>query len=171
MNLEQSGRAAGAHAWWEERLFEVLGGFVPAIGYPAARVMLDRHSAHAAWRRGQWWERLPVLAGTDRTALVAPPPGADRLVREAAAAGDDLVRLATAYRVLLPRVAAGYHAHRQQAWSAGEGPALRTLAMVITDVTADWLEGETYLQGCMRAGAAVDAVASWVHRLEALTTA
>jgi hypothetical protein len=169
LRLDESSLRAGAHSWWERRLFEVLGGWVPAAATPAVKVMLDRHAGHAAWRSAQWWDRLPVMAGVDRQELVAAPGSrAERVVEMAASAGDDVTRLAGAYRLMLPRVAAGYRAHRGEASAVSDGPAIRTLAMVEADLVSDWLEGETLLQTMLSASDAVKGAARWVERLETL---
>jgi len=168
VRLEESSREAGAHAWWERRLFEVLGAWVPAAGVPAAKTMLDRHAGHAAWRSTQWWDRLPVMAGVERHQLVAAPgPGVQRALEEAAAAADDVTRLAGAYRVMFPRLAAAYRGHLEGASPVSEGPSIRTLSMVLADLTRDWAEGEALLQSLLTGVDSVKGAARWVERLEA----
>jgi len=167
LTLEEAARLAGRHRWVEGRLFEILGGWLSTTTEIEVKLLFDRHSQHHAWRADQWWDRLPVLADVDRDALVmAPSP-------EVAAAADDLaalegteVRLAGAYRVALPRLAAAYRAHRLQANPASDGAAIRTLDLLLPDVSADWSEGEILLQRLLTDAAAVDAAAATVGRLE-----
>ncbi|HET9077741.1 MAG TPA: hypothetical protein VFN68_12485 [Acidimicrobiales bacterium] len=71
-SLDESARLAGSHAWFERRMFEILGSWVASTPDPAVKLMLDRHSQHHAWRARQWWDRLPVLADVDRDALIEP---------------------------------------------------------------------------------------------------
>ena len=93
----------------EGRLFEILGGWVASTDDVDAKLLLDRHSQHHAWRADQWWDRLPVLADVDRPALVAAPsPGIGAVAEALAALAGDVPRLAGAYRVALPRLVAAY---------------------------------------------------------------
>ena len=147
-SLYESGRLAGTHRWVERRLFEIVGGWVPSTTDQEAKLLFDRHSEHHAWRAGQWWERLPVLAGVDRDGMTSAPPGPmatalDRLAELAT----PVARLAGLYRGVLPRVWTEYDRHRKAADPVSDGSALRTLSMVIADVSADWQEGELVLQG------------------------
>lgn len=128
----------------ERRLFERLGAGAAASSTPAAVRLLDAHAQHAAWRAAQWWDRLPVLAGVDREALVVPPPGWEAALAEPDA--DDVARLARAYRVLLPRLARAYARHLEQASPVADGPSIRTLRMVLEDLRSDWSAGEYLLQ-------------------------
>jgi hypothetical protein len=70
-------------------------------------------------------------------------PALDRL----AAQSTPVKRVAGLYRSLLPRVWSGYERHRLAAERPADGSALRTLTMVLADVSADWQEGEQVLQG------------------------
>jgi hypothetical protein len=165
--LEEAARLAGGHRWVELRLFEILGTWVSSTDDVDAKLLFDRHSQHHAWRAEQWWDRLPVLADVDRDALVEVPSA------EVAAAGDSLAaleptvdRLAGAYRVALPRLAAAYLGHRLQANFASDGAAIRTLDLLLPDVTADWREGEALLQHRLLNAPAVDAAAAAVAQLE-----
>lgn len=173
--LEESARLAGSHVWVERRLFEILGLWVPSTPEPEAKLMLDRHSHHHAWRAGQWWDRLPVLADVDRDALVTPPdPGLAAALELLASAGPagagatpTVARLAGAYRFALPRLWASYQRHRAQAGDTADGATLRTLGIVAPDAAADWQEGETLLQNLLGSRDAVSAAASTVGELEA----
>jgi hypothetical protein len=135
----------------ESNLFEILGGWIASTPEPDVKLMLDRHSQHSAWRAGQWWERLPVLAGVDRDELVRAP---SETVAEAVTALRDLsgsaARLAGAYRVIIPRVAGAYHRHRGSANPLSDSSTLRTLDMIERDIGADWREGEFSLQTLIR---------------------
>jgi hypothetical protein len=73
LTLQESAALVGGHCWVERRLFERLGAWVAPTAWPAAKLALDRHAQHAAWRAAQWWDRLPVLAQVDREALVVAP--------------------------------------------------------------------------------------------------
>jgi len=168
MSLEESGRLLGGHCWIERRLYEIVGQWVPTMADPAVKIVLDRHSQHHAWRAGQWWDRLPVVADVDRDALVtAPTPGWRELADELGRLGDPLERLAGAYRVALPRLAARYRAHAAATDPLTDGAARRTLGHVGPDLGADWAEGEAELQLRVTAPAEAAAVAALTGRLEA----
>ena len=172
MLLDEAARRAGGHRWVEARLFEILGGWVASTDDVEAKLMLDRHSQHHAWRADQWWERLPVLADVDRDALVAAPTsGHAAVMHELAAMTGDIPRLAGAYRVALPRLAGDYQEHRVAANPASDEAAIRTLDIVLPDVIADWRHGEVFLQQLLINEERVIAAADTVARLERLLVA
>jgi hypothetical protein len=191
LSLHDAAGVLGGHVWTERRLFEVLGASAADLRVPAAKAMVDRHAAHAAWRAGQWWDRLPVLAVIDRDALILPPsPGIasvyDRLAGAGAgagageadgdgdedgAAGDDAARLAGLYRVALPRLAVAYRVHAARTAEAADGAVRRTLERSGPDLEADRAEGEALLQSLLVDIAAVDAAATRVAALERLLVA
>jgi hypothetical protein len=171
-SLDESARRAGAHHWAETRLFEVLGGWVGSTPEVGAKLMLDRHSHHHAWRAGQWWDRLPVLADVDRRALSAAPqgPAAAALDRLAGLEGT-AARLAGAYRVALPRLWVAYERHLGAAGPVSDGSTRRTLAIVAADIAADWHEGEVALQGLLTDRDSVAAASRAVAAIETLLAA
>ncbi len=151
MTLEESSARCGGHCWIERRVFELLGAWGASAGAAGVVVLLDRHSQHAAWRAGQWWERLPVRAGLDREALVVPPSGWGEALGAAgehrpAPAGGDPGLLAVTHRVVLPRLSARYRDHAGRAGPVADAPVLRTLGLAAGDVRVDWEEGEVGLQ-------------------------
>jgi hypothetical protein len=167
--LEEASRRAGGHRWKELRLFEILGGWVASTEDVDAKLLFDRHSQHHAWRAEQWWDRLPVLAGVDRGALVvAPSTGVGAAVAALAGLDGTVARLAGAYRVALPRLVAAYHAHRLEASPVSDGAAIRTLDLLLLDVAADWREGEVLLQSRLTGAVEVDGAAAAVAALEGL---
>lgn len=154
--LLEGAALVGGHRWCELSVWELLGGWAAEVDAPAAAVALDVHASHAAWRAGQWWDRLPVLAGVDRGALTAPPsPAWAAAVGAAAATTGTAGRLAVAYRVLLPRLAAAYEAHAARTGPAGDGPVRRTLRQASADLWEDWRAGEVLLQDLLRSPALV----------------
>jgi hypothetical protein len=169
MTLDETARLVGGHRWLEARLFEILGGWVGSISDLDSKLLLDRHSQHHAWRADQWWDRLPVLAGVDREGFVmARSPAVGAFVVALAEEESPVERLAGAYRVALPRLVGTYERHRSQANPASDGSVIRTLDLLLPDVTADWREGELLLQQLLHDRAAVDEAAATVSRLERL---
>jgi hypothetical protein len=167
--LEEAARRAGGHHWTEARLFQILGGWVASTDELDAKLLLDRHSQHHAWRAGQWWDRLPVLADVDRQRLVVPPSAPMATTAEALAGLLGTVpRLAGAYRVALPRLVGAYQEHRSGASPASDGAALRTLDIVLPDVVSDWRDGEVLLQHLLMNDDLVRLAADTVARLEGL---
>ncbi|MDQ2754798.1 MAG: hypothetical protein M3R71_04530 [Actinomycetota bacterium] len=149
------------------RLFELLGGWVESVDDSTAKMLLDRHSQHHAWRASQWWDRLPVVASIDRETLVTPAsPGLEAACVLLARTSEPVDRLAGVYRVLVPRLLVSYRAHRVAASPASDAPVIRTLEHVTKDQADDWLEGEALVQRLMVTSAQVSDVALIVSRLE-----
>jgi hypothetical protein len=169
LTLEESARLTGQHRWCELRLFSILGGWVATASNPEARLLLDRHSQHHAWRAQQWWDRLPVPAGLDREALVVPPsPGAEEAAETLAGREGNPARLAGAYRFALPRLAVAYRHHLSLTGPVADGSVIRTLELVGSDLERDWREGEALLQKHLGEVAAVKEAADTVALLELL---
>ncbi len=169
MLLEEAARRAGGHRWVEARLFEILGAWIASTEDVDAKLLFDRHSQHHAWRAEQWWDRLPVLAGVDRDALVvAPSPEVAAFAEELAARQGTVPRLAGAYRVALPRLAGAYQEHRLRASPVSDGAAIRTLDLLLPDVVTDWRDGEVLLQQLLTNDVEVFDAADTVRHLERL---
>jgi hypothetical protein len=168
-SLETSARRAGANQWAESRLFEILGGWVRDTDHAEARLMLDRHSGHCAWRAAQWWDRLPVLADVDRRSLCAPPDAAAAETAERLGRLETTpARLAGAYRVAMPRLWASYERHASAAGGVADGSTIRILRIVGGDLAEDWREGEALLQSLLTGPAQVRQAAEAVAVLEEL---
>ena len=169
LTLEDSARLSGGHCWVERRLFEITGRWVRSTPEPEAKLMLDRHSQHHAWRASQWWDRLPVLDDVNREALVAPPAEAVSELMDTLALFElTVARLAGLYRVALARVHVSYRSHERLAGPVADGSVLRTLDIVGRDVIRDWTEGEAVLQSLLITRRAVDEGAAAVASLEGL---
>lgn len=168
MTLDEAARLAGGFRWAESRLFEILGGWVQSTPEPDAKLALDRHSQHHAWRAQQWWDRLPVVADIDREALVVPASDAALFVVDSLAELDGSIpRLAGAYRIVIPRLAAAYERQAGETNPISDGSALRTLAIVTPDLASDWREGEFALQDLLTSQEAIDSAARATALLEA----
>jgi hypothetical protein len=174
LTLDQAAAVVGGHCWAERRLFERLGSWVAPSVSMEAKLLLDRHSQHAAWRAGQWWDRLPVLAQVDRDDLVTSPDrwavlfaatDAGRLA-PADESTADVSRLALAYRLLLPRLAASYERLAGLTSPMADGPVIRTLRHVAADIRADWAEGEFLLEDLIVSAGHATAAAAAVAEAE-----
>jgi heme oxygenase len=170
LTLEDSAARAGGNRWIEARLFEVTGAWVAGTAETPARLMLDRHSRHHAWRAQQWWDRLPVLADVDRDALCGPPaPAWAAALDHLSSMEPTAARLGALYRVVLPRLHTRYLRQQAQASEGSDGSSIRTLTIVRADVAADWQEGEAQLEELLSAApdssgpdsSAPDSFAAW----------
>ena len=159
----------GRLVWCERRGFEVLGAWAPRLEDPVAKATVDRHAQHHAWRAAQLWDRLPVLAHIDRASLVQPPagpPGA--LVGVIDRLGGPVGILTGVYRVAHPRLAAAYRRWLAAANPVSDGPALRSVAMVLADLDADRTEGEELLQAAITSSSEAYTAGFTMARLEAV---
>jgi hypothetical protein len=139
----------GAYCWAEQRLFALLGGWITEIPEPDVKLAVAEHADHAAWRAQRWYELLPTAPpGAD--ALVVAPPGVAAALDAVAglAAGPDRTpeKLAVAYRVLFPRLAAALRAHLDWSPVVAEPAVGRIAALALDDVGADWAAGERLVQ-------------------------
>jgi hypothetical protein len=155
-DLDESARRFGLYAWVERRLFETLGQWIPTVSQPAAKVLLGSHCGHHAWHAALCEERLPVLPGRPTAELVVPSNGALVALFDALAdppdAASTLEKLAGVYRVVLPRVLAAYHHHRDRIDAEVDAPTARALALIIRDEENDRREGEALI-GALAASA------------------
>lgn len=153
--LDAAARTIGAYQWIEQRMFEILGGWVASEPIAEARLVFDVHSQQHAWHAELWADRLPVLDAVDpRTLTVTPSVEVDRLLvalaggtpGTGAAAGGTLLRLVGVARVVLPRLVAGYGLHLRRAAPVADGPVVRCLRLVLRDEIEAWQTTETLVQ-------------------------
>jgi hypothetical protein len=171
LTLHRAAAAVGGLRWCELAVWRALSAWAhdADVTDPAAAVLWDSHAAHAAWRAGQWWDRLPVLAGVERAALVRPPsPGWESLGAALCEPATTVVRLAGAYRVALPHLAAAYARLGPSTSPVADGPLRRTLAQAESDVAADWHAGTFLLLERLTGPARVTEAAAATSVLERL---
>ena len=155
LTIEASARAAGAWAWAERSLYEVVGGWVGSTSSADAKVYLDACSQHHAWRAQLWLERLParlVPAGPGAPAaeVVAPQSGgAEEAMGVLAALEGDAARLGAYCRAVLPRCAVAYRGWQERCSPATDRPVARVVTLALADVMADWQEGAGVLLGLL----------------------
>ncbi len=147
--VEQSAGRAANYLWTEERLFELLGGWVDSVAEPAIAVMLAEHSHHHAWHAQLWRERIPELAhiNPDRIGL-APNREWVELFDALASPGDEpsIERLVAVYRVLVPHLVAAYSFHLDHTAPVTDANTIRALKLVLRDDLDHWRQGELHLQ-------------------------
>jgi hypothetical protein len=147
LTLTEAARVVGGYVWVEERLFEILGGWVPSTPEPEVKLHLAAASHHHAWYASLWRDRLPELRELDGESFVTPPAaGVEALLATLATAPATIERLVGLYRVLLPHQVASYQRHLERASAITDGPTIRALTLVVADNRADHEEGERLVQ-------------------------
>jgi hypothetical protein len=139
----------GNYCWLEHRLFELTGRAASTPTRPAGgavdgeiRVFLSEMAARHAFLAAQWRDRLPVRAGVDADALVAPPSAqVGAAVELLAGASEARLVLSGLVEHLLPRLLLAYEEEAARASWVCEAPVRAVL-----DV-ADLLLGQELLAG------------------------
>jgi len=170
LTIQESALTAGAWAWAELSLFEVVGAWVPSSLRPSAKIYFDACSQHHAWRTQLWQQILPAqplpaapahdaVEGTTAGHKAVLPaelvrPFSDGAARALEALGDldgDMARLGVYCRVVLPRLVVGYRSWLQRCSSSSDRPVARALGFAVADATNDWERGTAvmlrYLDG------------------------
>jgi hypothetical protein len=156
-DIGQLAALVGHYCWVEHRLFALTGAAATASavvagdpGEAECRVWFAAASRRHGARAARWADHLPVRAGVDRDALVAPPPGGlpgllDELSGTATA--DPARGLARLAGGVLPGLAATYGAHLEGASSVSEAPVMEGLVQARRAVLGEIRGGLTLLQG------------------------
>jgi hypothetical protein len=154
-DIAELAELVGRYCWLEHRLFVLTGtaASAPAVvagdpGEAECRVWFAAASLrHGALAAG-WTEHLPVRAGVDRDALVAPPRGAlpgllDDLATTAAA--EPARGLAGLVEGVLPVLATTYGLHLEAASPVSEAPVVEGLVEARRLVLGEIRGGATLL--------------------------
>lgn len=168
LTIQESARTAGAWAWAELSLFEVVGAWVGTALRPSAKIYFDACSQHHAWRAQLWQQILPAqplpaasspdaVEGTTSGPL--PPAGLVKPFSDGALTAmqvlgrleGDMAVLGAYCRVVLPRMIVGYRSWLQRCSSSSDQPVARALGFAMADATNDWERGTAvmlrYLDG------------------------
>jgi hypothetical protein len=159
-SIEQLAALVGHYCWAEHRLFVVTGGWAtaPAVlagdpGEAECRVWFAAASRRHGARAARWADHLPLRAGVDREALVAPPPGPLPGVLDGLAAErDPAACLAGLVEGVLPGLAAAYGAHLEGASPVSEAPVMEDLVEARREVRGEIRGGLILLQGLPEGG-------------------
>ncbi|HUC12822.1 MAG TPA: hypothetical protein VMS00_00085, partial [Acidimicrobiales bacterium] len=142
LTIGESAALAGAWAWAEASLYEVVGGWVRSTAQPSAKVYFDACSQHHAWRAELLQERLParLVAGRAgaRDLLKPVSDGAPQIMKALSCLEGDVERLAGYSRVVLPRTVVAYRSWLRRCSDASDRPVMRALGFATDDVLADW---------------------------------
>jgi hypothetical protein len=141
LTIDESARLLGHLRWLEERLFEVLGGWVRTTADPDTKLLLARHSAHHAWHAELLAKCLPDTRDHDPAALTAPA-GAEwaTLVDELRALDTDPARVVAVYEVVQPALIRSYEGFLAGASPVRDAAGIRWVGIVLTDERADLVE-------------------------------
>jgi hypothetical protein len=168
-------RRLGAYCWAEQRVFALLGGWAVEVDEPDVTLALAEHASHAAWRAQRWHELLPTAPPGPDALVDGPSAVAEALERvppmaEAGSDGssfDTIGRLAVAYRVLFPHLAAAMRAHLDWSSPVAEPEVGRILRLCLDDLLADWVAGERLLQARAHGPTEIErvhSVAGWLEQ-------
>jgi hypothetical protein len=152
--IDELAGLVGGYCWAEKRIFELAGAWAtgafdgPDGLEPAVRVWCAGVSRRHGLLAARWAERLPVRAGVDRAALVAPPAGPlAEAFDQVAAAPAARVGVSALIETVLPRMEAVYDAHRRTPNPVSEAPVLEVLAGAQRDLAAEISSGRTLWEG------------------------
>jgi hypothetical protein len=160
--IDELAALVGVYCWVERRIFEVTGGWATGPAgtdgvAPELRVFWAAASRRHGVLAGRWAERLPVRAGVDPAALVAPPAGPLAGALEALASEPDPGARADALvGAVLPLLAEVYGAHLRSASPVSEGPVMEVLVEARRESAAE-IRGGTAVLGALSQGSDVSA--------------
>jgi len=131
MDITAAARRVGAIAWTEQRLFEVVGGWVASTPEPDAKLLFARLSRHHGDHAVALESVLPATRDHDPVALVAPL--GDEGDEGAAALGGaaDTPARVEALLVTLSRQRAAIEGFLTEASPIRDGPARRVAGLVL----------------------------------------
>lgn len=131
----------------ERRLFEVLGGWVPSVPEPEAKLLLRSHSFQHAWH-AELWESLDGAAQGRATtrdrdfsrvgSLVEGLPGVGPVTAD---------RLRAVYQDVVPALLAAYQQLLGEASALTEGALVRAVGLMVADDEAAVAAGRRLLAG------------------------
>lgn len=157
----------GRAVFVEERLFEILGGWITDTPDPLVKERLaahcHRHAAHVA----MWRERLPQATGVDGASMVTSPgAGVDEALTLVSEPSDTLLRLVGVHRVLVPRLIAAHTFHRHITNAVTDAPTASVLDTVVADLVQEWRDGELVVETLLAAAdpSATDVAALASHQ-------
>jgi hypothetical protein len=159
----------GNYCWLEHRLFELTGRAASTTNGPAGdaidaeiRVFFSEMAARHAFLAAQWRDRLPVRAGVDAVALVAPPSGDVAAALElVAGAADAVLVLSGLVEHLLPRLLLAYEEEAAQASVVSEGPVRAVLDVANLLLGQEVPAGQDLLRRGLTAGPGPQKVAQF----------
>jgi hypothetical protein len=136
VGIAEWARRMGSARAIEMQLAAKLGGWVPRVQSPAAKLLLARHARHHAWHAELWDSLVPVLHDQ------APDPGvAEPALRAASVALVGTEEPAIVYDDVLSQVVSAYRSWSAESTPIAERPVMRVLDLVLRDLDFDAQEG------------------------------
>lgn len=144
-------RDAVAHArrvWVEQRLFEVLGGWVATTEEPEARMALATSCRRHEWHARLWHDLVPAI-GTPpvEVRITCPGPGWEAVLDAVAGATSTVERLSGAWRAVLAHLIATDDARLAVTTPVADAPLRRVLGLVLADDVEEWRAAEVLIRG------------------------
>lgn len=168
LDLPATAAVVGGWAWLDERLFEVVGGWVPTTPEPAAKVHLAAQSRRHGWHARLWRDRLPELREHPVSQLVAPPDEPTRrLVAALAELEGTTDRLVALSRVVLPHLIGTHGARLEVLSDVADASLARTIRHVLLDERDDHDALDVLVRARVGTPEEIDAAAAVQARLEA----
>lgn len=170
-SVDETAQRIGHYAWFERRLFEVMGAWVASVPELTVKYHLGTYCHHHGFHAELWHRRLPELREMNPATLTAPPNA--ELVRFVEALTPDgadrtIEKLVGLYRVALPQLIAAYRRHRNHTTVITDGPTIRWLDLCLHDDMEEWREGEILLQSLLNSNEAIDRAAEQYRVLASL---
>lgn len=160
-------RAHRRRAWVEQRLFEVLGGWVATTDEPSTRIALATGCRRHEWHARLWRDLVPVIGGPADQAA-APAPAWVAVLDAVAAAPTTVERLAGFVRVVLAQLITTDDARLAVASPVADAPLRRVLGLVLADDVEEWRTGEALLRRLVIDRSTMDAAVAQQARVEGL---
>ncbi|HWD24953.1 MAG TPA: hypothetical protein VG368_05785 [Acidimicrobiales bacterium] len=147
LTLLESADLLGRYRYVELAAFAAIGARVTKSTAPDAQRYLASASLAHGWRAGTVEARLPVsvgLPGTDALTR-SPSPQVDRVLALCVEPGPDVAVLDALVRGLYPAMAAAYRERISVGSSVSDGPVVRALGRIVTDLDVVRGEGLTLI--------------------------
>lgn len=138
--------------WRERAAFATLGGWVPTVGEPVAKLLVARHSRHHGWHAELLAEVRPATRAHDGAADPVPLDDGWLAAMEVIRGASDLPtaeRLTGVYQVLVPRLLADYDRLLDATSPWSDGPVARRVRLIVDDERGALGEGLAVLEGLL----------------------
>jgi hypothetical protein len=157
--IDELARLVGRYCWTEHRIFELAGAWATAPatdGVEAVGAEVRVWCAAVSRRHGDlarsWAERLPVRAGVDPAALVAPSGQLASAFDALGAVTDPVCGAGVLAGPVLAGLDAAYAGHLETASAVNEGPVAEVLVAARLTLAADRASGRALLRGMQTSG-------------------
>jgi hypothetical protein len=158
-SIDELARLVGRYCWTEHRIFELAGAWATAPAEDAADATgaeVRVWCAAVSRRHGDlarcWAERLPVRAGVDAAALVAPSGQLASAFDTLGAVADPMGGAGVLAGPVLGSLDTAYAGHLETASAVSEGPVVEVLVAARHALAAERASGQALLRGMQPAG-------------------